>query len=182
MLTKFDKSWTLFLDRDGVINEKRENDYIKNWNEFVFIPGALKALLILASLFENIIIVTNQRGVGKGLMTEKELLSIHGKMLQIVNQNAGRIDKIYYCIDTSEYSYNRKPNIGMGIQAKKDFPKINFTKSIMIGDSITDMEFGKNLGMTTIYIDKKENIVEFSRLIDFRFSSLIDVVNFLIIK
>ena len=62
---KIDKTWTLFLDRDGVINVKRDNDYVKNWEEFVFINGSIKAISRLTKVFGRIIIVTNQRGVGK---------------------------------------------------------------------------------------------------------------------
>ena len=91
-----DKNWTLFLDRDGVINKKRENDYVKTWREFSFIDGALEAISRLSNIFGKIIVVTNQRGVGKGIMTELQLLSIHDKLTKAVNQSAGRIDKIYY--------------------------------------------------------------------------------------
>jgi histidinol-phosphate phosphatase family protein len=152
---QIDKNWTLFLDRDGVINEKIENDYVKNWGEFSFINGALEALSTLSSLFGNIIIVTNQRGVGKGIMTEDDLNLIHSRMLDIITKNSGRIDKVYYCLDVLETSKYRKPNVGMGIKAKIDFPAINFSKSVMIGDSKSDMEFGQRLGMKTVYISNE---------------------------
>ena len=93
---EIDKSWTLFLDRDGVINEKRENDYVKNWDEFRFLEGALEALSLLSSMFTRIIVVTNQRGVGKGMMTVNDLNNIHKIMMDLVLKNSGRIDKIYF--------------------------------------------------------------------------------------
>ena len=94
-------------------------------------------------LFKHIIIVTNQRGVGKGIMTRKDLEEIHAYMINEVSGQGGRIDKIYVCTDTSDHSKNRKPNTGMALQAKDDFPDIDFTKSIMAGDSISDMLFAK---------------------------------------
>ena len=152
MFLEIDKSWTLFLDRDGVINEKRENDYVKNWAEFSFINGSLKAISDLSKIFGKIIIVTNQRGVGRGLMKEEDLIYIHDKMIDEINLNFGRIDKIYYCLEVSENAEGRKPNIGMGLKAKNDFPEIDFRKSIIVGDSKSDIKFGENLGMKKIFI------------------------------
>jgi histidinol-phosphate phosphatase family protein len=150
--SNIDKSWTLFLDRDGVINEKRENDYVKNWHEFSFIGGSLQAISSLSKVFGRIIIVTNQRGVGKGKMSENELLHIHQKMVEEIQINSGRIDKIYYCTDVEDISECRKPNTEMGFQALRDFPEINFEKSIIVGDSVSDIEFGQRLGMIKVFI------------------------------
>ncbi len=152
---KIDKSWTLFLDRDGVINQKRDNDYVKNWAEFLFIKGSLSAISNLSKLFGKIIIVTNQRGVGKGVMTELQLLSLHNKLTTEVNQSDGKIDKIYYCTDILESSEYRKPNIGMALKAKLDYPDIEFRKSIIVGDSLTDMIFGEKLGMKRVLINSE---------------------------
>jgi len=143
---------TLFLDRDGVINRHLPDDYVKNWEEFEFLPGVLDALVLLSDIFQHIVVVTNQRGVGKGLMTENDLNTIHETMLSVIQKNGGRIDKIYYCTDLENESINRKPNSGMANQAKKDFPGIDFEKSIMVGDSTSDIEFGNRLGMKTILI------------------------------
>ncbi len=165
---KIDKTWTLFLDRDGVINKKRENDYVKNWSEFSFIKGSLEAISSLSRIFGKIIIVTNQRGVGKGLMLEDELLLIHQKMVDEITLNSGRIDKIYYCKDVEITSDCRKPNSGMAFQALKDFPEINFKKSIIVGDSFSDIEFGQKLEMKTIFIGKSN----FNLDLDGKFSSL----------
>ncbi len=154
---KIDKTWTLFLDRDGVINEKIENDYVKNWNDFSFVDGALDAISFLSKVFAKIIIVTNQRGVGKGVMKEEDLILIHKRMSDQIEFNFGKIDKIYYCTDVSELSFNRKPNPGMGLQALSDFPEINFKKSIMIGDSHSDILFGQKLGMTCYQIENDHN-------------------------
>jgi len=167
-----DSSWTLFLDRDGVINEKLENDYVKNWDEFKFKEGALQAIAGLGKIFGRVFVVTNQRGVGLGLMTEEILNEIHEKMLSDVVKESGRIDKIYYCTETDKNAECRKPNIGIGLKAKDDYPEIEFSKSIMIGDSISDMEFGKNLGMKTVFIGDKSKYKEVGCLL--KFNSLID--------
>jgi histidinol-phosphate phosphatase family protein len=180
MFLKVDNKWTLFLDRDGVINEKRENDYVKNWDEFKFTERALDAVSRLSSLFGYIIVVTNQRGVGKGIMSEFDLNSIHDQMIKAIIQSSGRIDKIYYCTDILDTSENRKPNIGMGKRAKLDFPKINFNKSVIAGDSISDMLFGKNLGMLRIMINSELNENKHSEHFDFSFQSLFGFSNFLI--
>ncbi len=152
MISDIDKTWTLFLDRDGVINKKKENDYVRNWDDFVFIDGSLTAISILSKVFGKIIVVTNQRGVGKGLMTEDDLNSIHIELNKEVLLNQGKIDKIYYCTDESEFSECRKPNLGMGHLALFDFPDIDFVKSVMVGDSNSDLMFGQRLGMKTVFI------------------------------
>src|SRR3954468_20943812 len=95
-LPLIDKSWTLFLDRDGVINHEKKEDYVLNWNEFRFYDGVTSALKTLSNLFGTIVMVTNQRGVGKGVMTESDLAVIHTNMLSTITENAGRLDKIYY--------------------------------------------------------------------------------------
>ena len=155
---------TLFLDRDGVINKKIENDYVRNWGQFELLPNVIEALKILNNLFNRIIIVTNQRGIGRGLMSEKDLEEIHKNMLSIFEKEGIKIDKIYYCPhDYEKEACNcRKPKIGMALQAKKDFPDINFKNSIMVGDSLSDVEFGRNAGMKSILIGN-----DFKDLYDF---------------
>jgi histidinol-phosphate phosphatase family protein len=167
-----DESWTLFLDRDGVINKKKENDYVKNWQDFYFLDGVLEAISILAVKFNRIIIVTNQRGVGKGIMTLNGLFDIHRHMIDEIASSSGRIDKIYFCTDVSDDSFYRKPNIGMALTAKNEFPIINFSKSIMVGDSMSDMQFADNLGMYKVFISEDKNIISTSNY-DFCFTSLL---------
>ncbi len=143
---------TLFLDRDGVINEERPNDYVKNWDEFILYPYTLEALTILAKIFNKIFIVTNQKGIGKKLMTFDDLNLIHNKMLEVINNANGRIDHIYFCDAVENDHPCRKPNAGMAFQAKLDYPEIDLTNSIMVGNNISDMQFGKNAGMKTIFV------------------------------
>lgn len=169
-----DKNWTLFLDRDGVINKKIDNDYVKQWTEFEFIEGVLDALKFLSTIFENIIVVTNQQGIGKKLYREEDLEIIHKNMLYEIAFHGGKIDKVYFSpYLKSENHPTRKPGIGMALKAKEDISTINFKKSIMVGDSVSDMEFGRNAGMKTIYISEEINRND---KIDFNFKSLNEIV------
>ena len=173
---KFDKSWSLFLDRDGVINHRLIDDYVKTPADFQFLAGVLNALEIFNQIFGKIIVVTNQQGVGKGLMTENELHLIHQNMTSQINDNKGRIDHVYFCTDLrGSGSFFRKPSIGMGLKAKKEFKGINFKKSFMIGDSVSDMVFGKKLGMKTVFISNNSTkAILHPELIDFISPSLLD--------
>lgn len=151
-LKKIDKSWTLFLDRDGVINEDKPGSYVFNKDEFRFYNGVLDSFQLFAQKFGRIVVVTNQRGVGKGLMTEDDLAGIHGKMLKAIKNENVNLDAIYYCTSLSNNAFERKPNPGMAIRAKNEFPAIDFNKSIMVGNNISDMLFGKNAGMYTVFV------------------------------
>ncbi len=173
---KIDKSWTLFLDRDGVINKRVINDYVLKWEQFEFMPNALKAIKKLSKLFGNMFIITNQQGIGKGLMTKDDLLDIHKKAIDKIEQYGGKIDKIYFCpFKKQDNSFLRKPNIGMALQAKKDYPEINFKKSVMIGDSITDMEFGSKMKMINVFISGDLQIIrENHSIINYTFEDLFE--------
>jgi histidinol-phosphate phosphatase family protein len=166
-----DNTWTLFLDRDGVINKKLENDYVKHTSEFEFIDGVLNALRMLDSIFGKIVVVTNQQCIGKRIIYPEDLELIHKNMLYEISYLKGRIDKIYYSpYLASENHPTRKPGIGMALQAQKDFPGVDFSKSIIVGDSLSDMEFGRNAGMKTVFIS---NEAKEDERIDFNFKSLI---------
>jgi histidinol-phosphate phosphatase family protein len=172
-LPTVDASWTLFLDRDGVINERIDNSYVRNWDDFVFFPRTPQSIAALSDIFGKVIVVTNQQGIGKGLMTEKELNEVHRLLRKTVDLMDGRIDKIYFCPElASANSPNRKPNTGMGLQAQLDFPTIDFKKSIMVGDSASDIEFGQRLGMVTVLIKGKPSTHEADCKPDFVFESL----------
>ena len=152
----YSKEWTLFLDRDGVINKELRDDYVKHWEDFIFEDGALEAIAKLSGIFGRIIIVTNQRGIGIELMTDEDLSNIHEKMVAAIQETGGRIDAIYYAPAADRSDIRRKPNPTMAYEAQKDFPEIDIAKSIIVGNSISDMEFGRNAGMRTIFIDEKK--------------------------
>lgn len=149
----FTEEWTLFLDRDGVISYRLPGDYVRKWDDFEFLEGALEAIKRLSGIFGKIIIVSNQQGVGKGLMKQQELEEIDKQMKLEIANSGGRIDASFYCTKlASENHPDRKPGTGMGLKAKAMFPEIDFSKSVMVGDSPGDMEFGKKLGMVTVFI------------------------------
>ncbi len=174
-LKSIDNSWTLFLDRDGVINFERNNDYVKAWEEFKFYDESIKALPLLAAKFKTIVITTNQKGVGRGIMTEESLQTIHYNMVSEIEKAGGRIDHIFYCTDLDNNSINRKPQPGMALQAKEKFPSIDFTKSIMVGNRTSDMEFGRNAGLHTVFLATTHPETAYpNALIDYRFNHLLE--------
>lgn len=151
-LQSIDNSWTLFLDRDGVINHEKQDSYIFHYGEFAFYEGVREALQTFNSRFHKIFIVTNQRGVGKGLMTARDLDDIHREMVAEIDTAGGRIDKIYYCDSLSNDHPHRKPNPGMALLAKEEHPSIDLERSVMVGNNISDMQFGRNAGMHTVFL------------------------------
>lgn len=171
-----DGEWTLFLDRDGVINVRLVDDYVKKIDEFFFMPNVIEALKIFNKKFRHIIIVTNQQGVGKGIMNASDVEDVHEFMIKNIEDQGGRIDKIYFCPQLKSVPDNfRKPSPKMAYFAKNDFPDIDFSKSIMIGDMNSDIEFGKNAGMKTILVgdesikltpdDRFASLYEFAKII-----------------
>ncbi|MEP6682613.1 MAG: HAD-IIIA family hydrolase, partial [Parafilimonas sp.] len=171
-------SWTLFLDRDGVINIEKKDHYVLNPSEFIFSNGVQEAIKILSNIFGLILIASNQRGIAKQLMTLEDLQNVHDYMLKEITKYAGRIDKIYFCADLDNSSPNRKPNPGMALQAQKDFPQIDFSKSIMVGNKFSDMQFARNAGMHSVFIASTNPDTAFPHEhIDARFNSLLEFAN-----
>ncbi len=169
--------WTLFLDRDGVVNERKIGSYIMMPDEFEFLPGVLQAFSLASRLFQNIIIVTNQQGVGKGIMTEHALEQIHAHMIEKVSENNGRIDAVYFSpfLESANHPM-RKPNPGMAVQAARDFPQISFKRSVMLGDTASDMQFARSLGIRAVFIGNPEEEEIGNDLFDLAYPSFSDFV------
>ena len=166
---------SLFLDRDGVINIEKIGDYIYNRRQFVFCDGALEAFELFNQLFKHIIVVTNQRGVGRGLVSAEDVEDIHAYMRQQIENSNGRIDAIYYSPDLDSNSPTRKPNTGMALQAAAEWKDIDFKQSIMVGNTQSDMQFGKNLGMYNVFIRSgRPDANEADPLIDAHYNRLLD--------
>ena len=175
--SEIDHSWTLFLDRDGVINEKLEDDYVKSWSEFRFRAGVLHSLREFRKQFGRILLVTNQQGIGKGLMSEKDLDDIHTRMMREIEAAGGKLDELYFCPDLKTVLDNcRKPAPRMALLALQDFPEINFSRSLMVGDALTDMEFGKSVGMWTLWVSEAPIPASHKKLIDGQISGLAELV------
>ncbi|MEO7802566.1 MAG: HAD-IIIA family hydrolase [Ginsengibacter sp.] len=179
ILKSIDKTWTLFLDRDGVINDEKYLAYINTWEEFSFYNGVLEAIKIFSEKFGRVIIITNQRGIAKGLTLPEDLNIIHENLSSEVEKAGGKIDKIYFCGDLDDSSTYRKPNTGMGLQAQGDFPDIDFSKTVMVGNTLSDMQFGKNLGVAlTIFLPTTRPEVSLDHpFIDLVFADLISFAN-----
>ena len=156
---KFIKEKAIFLDRDGVINRLKKNSYIKNYNDFKFLPGVIDAIKYINKKNYLVIIVTNQACVGKSIISEKKLNTIHVKMKKNIKlKNDADIDDIFYSpyykySNNKKYRLNefdRKPNPGMLIKAIKKW-NINTKKSIFIGDSLTDYKKEKKMKIKFFY-------------------------------
>jgi D-glycero-D-manno-heptose 1,7-bisphosphate phosphatase len=140
---------TAFLDRDGVINRQRKEDYVKSWAEFEFLPGVKEALRLLAEAAYRVVVVTNQRGVARGRLTETDLATVHRRMIEETRLAGGSIAAVYYCPHELGQCSCRKPETGLFLEAQQDFLDVDFSVSTVIGDSPSDMEAGLRLGCRT---------------------------------
>ncbi len=179
-LDEIDKSWTLLIDRDGVVNYEKKDDYILDWEEFRFYEGVPEAFQKLSGKFGKIIIVSNQRGVGRGLMSEPTLRSIHEQMQQAIETAGGRVDGIFYCTSPDKLHPDRKPNPGMAFHAVHEFPGIDLAKTIMIGNKLSDMLFARHAGVYSVFAATTNPETPFPHPdIDLRFNSLPEFANHL---
>lgn len=143
---------TFFLDRDGVINRRIPDDYVCSWSQFEFLPQVKEALRRFTKAGVRLIIITNQRGIALGRMTEDHLAALHQQMLRELEAEGAQISAIYHCPHDKGQCECRKPGIDLFRRAKRDFPEIDFAKSVMIGDSPSDMEAGVRAGCRTFFI------------------------------
>ena len=156
-------SLTVFLDRDGVINRKQpEPLYVTSWEEFEFLPGALEGLAALAKRDVKIIVVSNQRGIARGVYTEETLADIHTRMRAAVEAAGGRIDAIYHCPHLGDCEC-RKPGIGMFQRAAREVPGVDLTNAVVIGDNVCDIEAAARLRCPAVLVasgERKREILE----------------------
>ena len=148
-----DPTWTLFLDRDGVLNRRIVGGYVLKHTQYEWLPGVLPALAILTERFGRTVVVTNQQGVGKGLMTADDLVVIHRKLLEQARYGGAQIDAVLACTSLASVGDpRRKPGTGMADEARERFPEIDLRRSVMVGDSPSDIAFGRAAGMRTVFI------------------------------
>ena len=142
---------TVVLDRDGVINAKApEGEYVTDWAQFSFLPGALDALARLADAGLRVIVVTNQRGIARGRMTEQDLAAIHARLTSAVAGAGGRMDAIYHCPHAGGCEC-RKPAPGMLLRAAAEH-RFSLAESAMVGDRAHDMAAAEAVGALRLYI------------------------------
>ena len=143
----------VFLDRDGVINRKApEGSYVTTWSEFAFLPGALEGLRLLAAYGPRVIVVSNQRGVGRGRIRTHDLAEIHERMSAEVAAAGGRIDAVYHCPHLEPGCACRKPAPGMLLAAARDFDDVDLTRSVLVGDRAHDMQAAAAVGARKILV------------------------------
>ncbi len=135
----------IFIDRDGVICRNR-NDHVKDWEEFVFLPGVLEAMSRLAELDLSIVVITNQAAINRGIVSVEAVEDIHSRMVQAIEAAGGRVDRVIYCPHRpDEHCACRKPRPGMLLMAAQDLG-LDLSQSYLIGDAETDMQAGRAVG------------------------------------
>jgi D-glycero-D-manno-heptose 1,7-bisphosphate phosphatase len=144
---------TVFLDRDGTINVKApEGAYIAHPQQLVLLPGAAAAIRMLNDHGILALVVTNQRGVGRGLMSPMDLDRVHVRLRTLLAREQARVDGIYVCPHEKDVCACRKPQAGLIWQAIQETPGIRLASAAMVGDAASDVELGRRLGITTVQI------------------------------
>jgi D-glycero-D-manno-heptose 1,7-bisphosphate phosphatase len=180
---------TVFLDRDGVLNRKLpEGEYVSAWEHFHLLPGAAEAIAKLKRAGMRVLVVSNQRGIALGLYHAEDVDRIHAQLQNELSAQGTQIDGFYFCPHDKGACNCRKPLPGLFEQAQSEFPDIEPQSSLMVGDSLSDIEFGRNLGMKTIFIEgepthrgnQKPGAKKAAELADLRFDSLLKAVDHLL--
>lgn len=177
---------TFFLDRDGVINEKMpEGQYVQRVADFFVLPGVPDAIAQLNRTGVRVIVVTNQRGIALGLFTAADVEAIQSEFQSVLRSHGAHVDGFYFCPHDLNACDCRKPLSGMFEQARKEFSDISPETSVMIGDSLGDIEFGSRLGMRTVFIEgdpsrQKPGVEKARELADERCASLAEAVEVLL--
>lgn len=142
---------TIFIDRDGVINENR-SDYVKSWSEFCFLPGSIEAIAKLTQAGHRIVVCTNQAGVARGIISVETVEEIHRKMMAEIAEAGGLIEKVYYCPHGKDENCPcRKPRPGLLLRARDELA-LDMTDAVFIGDSITDVRAATAAGIHPILV------------------------------
>jgi len=173
---------TIFLDRDGVINKKMpEGNYVRAIEDFQLLPGVAEAIAALNRAGMRVIVVSNQRGIALGLYTAEAVDAIHRHLQSELGGTGARIDGFFYCPHDKKSCECRKPLPGLYQQAEKQYPEITPETSAMLGDSLSDIEFGRAIGMITVWIagpkeSRKPGWESAANLADMRCDSLLQAV------
>jgi len=172
----------VFLDRDGVTNRKLpEGQFVRSWHDFEFLPGAESAIAALNRSGRQVIIVSNQRGIALGLYTRADVETLHMQLQKCMAEHNAHIDAFYYCPHDQNQCECRKPKTGLFEQVFRDFPEASAQNSIIIGDSISDIQAARTLGLLAIFIQgdpetQKPGAEKAAALADATADSLIEAV------
>ncbi len=143
----------VFLDRDGVLNRKPDDGkYVTRVAELTLLPGVGEAVAQLNRSGRKAIVVTNQRGIALGLYTQEDLARIHDELRRVLAEKGAHLDAIYVCPHNNGQCNCRKPLSGLFEQAFQDFRDATPANSVVVGDSLRDVEAGARLGMRTVFI------------------------------
>jgi len=152
---------TIILDRDGVLNQKPARaNYVRSWQEFIWVPGAKEALLLLRKAGVRVLVVSNQAGVARGAMTEADLLEIHRNMVREAARFGGSIEAIYYCPHGWDDGCEcRKPRPGMLFQAQRDF-NLDLSRTLFIGDDERDAQAADAAGCPSLLVSEEKTLLQ----------------------
>ncbi|HUK43214.1 MAG TPA: HAD family hydrolase [Candidatus Bathyarchaeia archaeon] len=178
----FSKVTFVFLDRDGVLNRKPPaGRFVTCWGEFELLPGVGGAIAVLNRSGHKAIVVTNQRGVALGLYSLEDLAGMHERLQAELAAASAHLDAIYVCPHEAGECNCRKPLTGLFEQAFRDFPAAGAGNSVMVGDSLRDIEAGRRTGMRTVLVDdaasSSADLQRARALADVRVASLAEFVH-----
>ncbi len=162
-----------------------EGRYVTAWAEFRLLAGVPEAIARLNRAGLRVIVVSNQRGIALGLYSAADVEAIHRELQKLLQASGAHVDAFYFCPHDKEQCDCRKPLPGMFEQAQREFPDVTAAQSVMIGDSLSDIEFGKRLGMRTVFIEgdserRKSGAEKAAKLADERCESLREAVETLL--
>lgn len=152
---RLERGRTVFVDRDGTINESPpEGEYLTSADSVRLIPGAAEAIRTLNEYPAKVVVVTNQRGIALGKMTEANLTAINERIAEELARSGARLDGIFHCPHHAGTCNCRKPQTGMFEQAAREIEGVEIEGGAMIGDSAIDIEAGRRLGLTTVRLGR----------------------------
>lgn len=164
---------TIFLDRDGVINEcPPPHKYVTSWKEFKILPGVIEAIHLLNTAGYTVLVLSNQRGVALGEMSYEDVVQIHRKLNEVLRQHDSFIDDYFFCPHDYGKCHCRKPDIGLFQQAEKKY-FVDKKHAWMIGDSDSDFIAAKRYGIPFLWIGENDSSIK-------KYSSLLDAVKYII--
>jgi D-glycero-D-manno-heptose 1,7-bisphosphate phosphatase len=171
----------VFLDRDGTLNVKPpDGEYIERPEALVLLPGAAEAVRMLNRAGLWIGVVTNQRGIALGRMSTEDLDAIHGRLKRLLHLEGAYVDAIYTCPHGIGACACRKPQPGLLLEARREHPALDFKHAAIVGDSLSDVQTGRRLGLTTMLVCQRGRDRSAVRVADHVVSDLLEAARLLI--